>query len=177
MKRALLFFLLLGTIVQAQYHKGSFSLGSRSTLSLFNQQGLGTGVGGQFRVGLSDRVNTEWFADYLFVKSDQTSRKDYHIGWSVMYYPWLTDKKLQPYFLSGHCFDYSDLQKKGEVYTSHQDKWSSAIQAGAGTHLFLDDHSDLSLSTQYMIHLGKGHHPSVEKESHVLLTLSYNYQF
>ena len=47
---------------------GRLSLGVRSTVSAFNDhpdETIGTGVGGQFRVQLSDRIQTEWYADSL----------------------------------------------------------------------------------------------------------------
>lgn len=65
---------------------GTVSLGVRSTVSTFNShhdEGTGLGVGGQFRIQFADRVNSDWFFDYI--KSDIgnfASRTDYHIGWS-----------------------------------------------------------------------------------------------
>ncbi|MGL4599812.1 MAG: hypothetical protein ACRCYO_19965, partial [Bacteroidia bacterium] len=41
-------------------------------------------VFGQFRIRLTDRINTEWFADYISTNlNNLASRSDYHIGWSV----------------------------------------------------------------------------------------------
>ncbi len=40
---------------------GWFSLGVRSTISLFDHDGTGLGTGGQFRIQLSNHVNTDWF--------------------------------------------------------------------------------------------------------------------
>jgi len=43
-----------------------FSLGVRNTISLFNSHDVAAfGAGGNFRIQLSDRVNTEWFADFI----------------------------------------------------------------------------------------------------------------
>ena len=76
----------------------------RSTVSTFNwhhDEGTGLGVGGQFRIQFADRVNSDWFFDYI--KSDIgdfASRTDYHIGWSVIYYltnPDLSQMKSQSY--------------------------------------------------------------------------------
>ena len=59
--------LLLITITaspQAQdKNGGSFSLGVRSTVSTFSHEGFGLGTGGQFRIQLNERVNSDWFAD------------------------------------------------------------------------------------------------------------------
>lgn len=89
---------------------GLFSLGVRSTFSTFNghaNESMGYGLGGQFRIQFADRVNSDWFFDYLNSDiGDFAHRTDYHIGWSVMYY--FTDKPfppVKPYILAGHCFD------------------------------------------------------------------------
>ncbi|MEY4602923.1 MAG: hypothetical protein RIT43_215, partial [Bacteroidota bacterium] len=94
---------------------GIFSLGVRTTVSAFND-GLngnsGTGVGGQFRLQFADKVNSDWFFDYITSDiGEYASRTDYHIGWSVLFYPGkeLTPR-CRPYILAGHCFDYSRLE-------------------------------------------------------------------
>src|SRR5260221_10713168 len=90
---------------------GTFSLGTRNTISMFNDDAaVGKGIGGQFRLQFCDRINTEWYADYITSKNGHyTFRNDYHIGWSVMYYPGNNihfETFLQPYIIAGHCFDY-----------------------------------------------------------------------
>ena len=76
----------------------------------------GVGIGGQFRLQLGKRLNTEWYFDYLTSEvGDFAQRNDYHIGWSVMYYPGKHvdfSRLLQPYLILGHCFDYTDVLKK-----------------------------------------------------------------
>ncbi len=196
-------FLLFTNIqpLHAQTKPGRVSLGLRSTVSLFNhnEASPGTGVGGQFRIQLLKRLNTEWFADYLTSKvSVGTSRRDYHIGWSVMYY--LTDpmdfqKRITPYALAGHCFDYTQIRIHTEENklieaSAPSFRWTSAIQAGLGTHLNISPRFDCSLSAQYMMHFGK--HLHVEEltdrvriyredhgglEGHLLITLSASYKF
>jgi hypothetical protein len=93
-------------------NSGWFSLGGRSTLSLFDHDGTGLGTGGQFRIQLSNRVNTDWFADYITINMKEGVRSTYyHIGWSVLYYPFENlqyPKVVQPYILAGHCFDYNE---------------------------------------------------------------------
>ena len=92
---------------------GDFSLGIRSTTSFFDNtnSGLpGIGTGGDFRIRLSDRVNTDWFADYIMSTTNYLKRNDFHIGWSVMFYPFnYANKGFKPYVLAGHCFDYSQF--------------------------------------------------------------------
>ena len=79
---------------------GWFSLGGRSTISLFDHDGAGLGTGGQFRIQLNNRVNTDWFADYININNSEDIRSTYyHIGWSVIYYPFESlqfPKILQP---------------------------------------------------------------------------------
>lgn len=162
--------LLAAIVVQAQNRKpnrnsgGQFSLGVRSTASLFSGDGngIGTGVGGQFRIRFYEFMNSEWFADYI--TSDVGgigTRTDYHIGWSVMFY--LPNQKPfkkyrpKPYFLAGHCFDYTRVQGNNPFYQigSSASRWSSAIQSGLGMHIPFSERVDLSFTAQYMIHLGK----------------------
>ncbi|MCB0755405.1 MAG: hypothetical protein KDB98_07435, partial [Flavobacteriales bacterium] len=50
------------------HHGGLFSLGMRTTISTFNHgswQGTSVGGGGQYRLQFHDRINTEWYADYM----------------------------------------------------------------------------------------------------------------
>ncbi|MCX6310798.1 MAG: hypothetical protein NT084_04100 [Bacteroidetes bacterium] len=173
MKKILVFaFLLVGISAFAQDRKpnknvgGQFSLGVRSTISLFSDAGssMGTGAGGQFRIRLYNFMNTEWFGDYLMSSIGTIgTRTDYHIGWSVMFYspkqkPF---KKYhpKPYFLTGHCFDYTRIAGNNPFYQdpnhSVASRWSSAVQAGLGFHIPFCERVDLSLSAQYMFHLGK----------------------
>ena len=155
---ALLFLLPLVSHSQIMNDKGGpggrLSLGLRSTFSTFNsheEESNGIGVGGQFRIQFADRVNSDWFFD--FIQSDIgnfATRTDYHIGWSVLYYlvkpkwgrlEWSTFgdapfQRLRPYVLAGHCFDYTRLVSNFDN-NNLIERWSSAVQAGAGTHVNL----------------------------------------
>jgi len=188
---------------------GMLSLGGRTTVSLFNDhknEMTGTGVGGQFRLRFSDAVNTDWFFDYI--TSDilnYAHRTDYHIGWSVLFYPinhlayFHQPKdfkpKFRPYILAGHCFDYSKIEAKDGISpldgALYAERWSSAVQAGIGTHLELTPRFDISLTGQYMIHLGNHietdfdftsgtlsfhEHKGASLAGHLLVTLSFNYK-
>lgn len=172
---------------------GWFSLGGRSTLSTFDHDGTGLGTGGQFRIQLSNQVNTDWFADYISINIDDRVRSDYyHIGWSVLFYPFKElhyPKLIQPYVLAGHCFDYN---KKTEINnpTNTMDRWGSAVQCGLGMHFNLTERFDISLTSQYMIHLTKEleidthedgdihihQHSESTLEGHLLTTISINYK-
>lgn len=171
---------------------GTLSFGQRTTLSTFNhdQEASTLGIGGQFRLRLSDRINTEWFFDYLPATNEFTRRTDYHIGWSVLYYPFNhQNERFMPYVLAGHCFDYTQHVEIADR-SNAMERWSSAIQAGLGTHYNLTERLDASLSAQYMIHLGTEVHNHIENgdvefeqekggsfEGHLLFTLSFNYKF
>lgn len=155
---------------------GDFELGMRSTLSLFGSNGYtGSGVGGQMRIRITDRLNTEWFADYITTNLGDVGRRvDGHIGWSVMFYPFNTlDKKFNPYLLAGHCFDYTSV--KPSVFSlsneeGNNSRWSSAVQMGLGTHYYLTPNVDIFLSGQYMLHLGSDIHAEVVTDETTGLT-------
>lgn len=197
--RILLFVITLhcGLISYAQ--SGMFSLGARTTTSLFNDGGtdsFGLGLGGQFRLQLAERINTDWFFDYL--RSDigtVGNRTDYHIGWSVLFYPYLKKENdivkstlFKPFILAGHCFDYTHLQENQNP-SNFRERWSSAVQAGIGTHINLNKKLDLTIMTQYMMHLGNHIHAhtsgntlhlseeqGASLEGHLLVTLGLNYK-
>lgn len=172
---------------------GVFSLGVRTTVSTFNHgqfNNTGTGVGGQFRIQFADRVNSDWFFDYLTGDiEDYASRTDYHIGWSVLFYPTKkTDVIARPYVLAGHCFDYTLLVDNSNK-NNYMERWSSAVQGGAGVHFNLSQRLDLSVASQYMIHLGNHvdahkHGGAVEfhsekgasLEGHLLFHVGVNYK-
>ncbi len=178
-----------------QDRAGMVSLGGRSSVSLFNDGAtgdIGTGAGAQFRIRLSERVNTEWFYDYFRSPiGAHANRQDQHIGWSVLFYlqqPPEQQRILQPYIMAGHCFDYT-LQQSNTDPALRGERWSSAVQAGAGTHWNLSPRMDLSLAGQYMIHLGNDIHMHEEEdgslhfeehghglEGHLLFNLSFNYK-
>lgn len=194
---AILLQLFLPVIICAQYKAekkaGTFSLGTRNTVSLFNDDpATGKGIGGQMRLRLSNKLNTEWFLDYITSKnSTYTSRNDYHIGWSLMFYPGEEggdNHILQPYFIAGHCFDKTVVtDQKNSSNTAS--RLSMATQAGMGTHINITPRFDCSLSGQYMLHFGKEIQTRIENEEvvitkanhsnpdgHLLFTLSFNYK-
>lgn len=176
---------------------GNFSVGTRNTISMFNDdKAIGTGIGGQFRFQFMDKLNSEWYADYIPSQTKISHRDDYHIGWSLMYYFGKNvhfDHVLQPYLIAGHCFDYSYVRQVGNRSNS-ADRFSSATQAGLGTHFNITKRFDCSLSAQYMLHFGKeievepvegGSDGAVDiqrseftqPDGHLLFTVSFNYKF
>lgn len=173
---------------------GRFTLGVRATTSLFSHDNgaPGFGGGGQFRILVHERVNTEWYADVLFTDiGGLASRQDYHIGWSVMFYilkPKNFQRKFLPYLVAGNCFDYTRIIEHSRPDADHN-KFTSAVQMGAGLHYNITPKWDISFTTQYMVHLGGKLHASVENnqllieehndasfEGHLLLNFSINYK-
>ncbi|MBX7181405.1 MAG: hypothetical protein K1X82_04775 [Bacteroidia bacterium] len=177
------------------YGGGDFELGMRSTGSFFNDAGgAGMGVGGQFRLRVVKRINTEWYADFFTVNvGDIGTRKDMHIGWSVMIYPFNAEKvkgKFTPYIIAGHCFDGARVYENNNP-SNEQRKYSMAVQMGLGSSYNLSNNFDLTLTCQYMNHLGGRMHSRIEGErfsktlviektnkidfeGHLLVTLSLN---
>ena len=172
---------------------GSFSLGTRNTISMFSDDGgVGVGIGGQVRVQPGRRINTECFFDYIPSKNKNiTARQDYHFGWSIMYYPGATvdfSNLLQPYLLAGHCFDFSKIAEQKNP-SNFAERRTMATQAGVGTHINLTRSFDCSLSAQYMLHFGKEIVTTVDKDAvsfekkaptgpdgHLLFSVSFNYK-
>lgn len=177
---------------QAQKNAGMFSLGTRNTLSAFNHdEAIGKGIGGQARLQLSKRINSEWYFDYITSKTNLTARNDYHIGWSLLFYlknNYDFTRLLQPYLIAGHCFDNTKVFEKANKQ-NNASRLSMATQAGLGTHVNITPKFDCSLSTQYMLHFGKDidadtndgkvliqKSTNTEMDGHLLFTLSVNYK-
>lgn len=159
--------LLMPMFLHAKW-RPAFSIGVRSTASLFEaNQSNGLGTGGGFRIKPFDRVNTEWYADWIGTEiPNKGYRNTAHIGWAVMYYfidPEKT-KVVQPYLMAGHCFDYAEVRS---FQTGQRlDRWSSAVHGGLGCHFKLTEYLDMSLTSQYMMHLGKDLHFSDLESTH-----------
>lgn len=191
--------LLRDSVAQTTYPKqgGNFSLGVRNVISAFNHgdpREIGTGIGGHFRLQVVDRVNTEWYADVIPANiKNKAHRMDYHIGWSVMYYvidPRAFHRKLTPYVVAGHCFDWTTIKLNGTETPQSKTRFSSAVQAGIGCHYNVTPRFDITLTTQYMFHLGKELHAHEEEdgsmfieehkhagwEGHLLISIGVNYK-
>jgi len=179
---------------------GKFELGMRTTISGFGStNNVGTGFGGQFRIRLGKRLNTEWYADYITENIEGLARRnDYHIGWSVMIHPFnATEKLLNPYVIVGHCFDNTKVSSIDngmlDYIPQSESRLSAATQLGIGTNINVSDKFDITLTSQYMVHLGNDVHADIleegrevyiEKETggnlalegHLLFTISVNYK-
>lgn len=163
-KGLLLLLILISNIAVSQSNdtaskSGRFELGVRSTISLFENDGYsGYGAGGQFRIWLGNKLNTEWYADYITTDiGGLGNRKTGHVGWSVMFYPLNNPKKINPYLLAGHCFDFAKITIYNENEAS-KNRFGSAVQVGMGTSFYLTQKLDISISGQYMVHVGNDIH-------------------
>ena len=98
------------------------------------------------------------------------------------------NSSLRPYILAGHCFDYTQMVSKRNSI-NRLERWSSAVQGGAGVHFNLSERLDLSLVGQYMVHLGNEIHTELENgtvhfheengaslEGHMLFHFGINYK-
>lgn len=148
------------------------------------------GTGGQFRIRLLESLNTEWFADYITADIASLGyRQDAHIGWSVLFYPFVNPYNvggLTPFLAAGHCFDYTRIARYSD--NTGTSRLSSAVPAGVGSHFHVDERFNLSLAVQYMLHLGSDIHTKasagqllIQKqdhafEGHLLFTFSLNYR-
>lgn len=178
MKKLLIISLLFPFVSLAQPMKirgqqgGIFSLGLRTTVSTFNGGDFGNsgfGVGGQYRLQFANKVNTDWYFDYITSNiEDYARRTDYHIGWSVLcYFTSKPNPPVKPYILAGHCFDWTELTDLGDNSNSALRR-SSAVQVGAGFHVNLSERMDLSFVSQYMIHLGSDIHAERTEAGNVI---------
>ncbi len=175
---------------------GGLQLGLRTTASMFNSTGnFGRGVGGQFRLQLSQALNTDWFADYFTENLNNLGRRtDAHIGWSVVFYT-RYEGKFQPFLVAGHCFDYTKITTFAvsglNIFPQTKERWSSAVQAGVGGQWNISKLLNFTLQTQYMLHLGKDihvhettssdikylaieEHSGSSLEGHLLVTFAFN---
>lgn len=186
-------------LLQAQNSEnqaGNFSLGMRSTISAFydgSSKGIGTGAGGHFRIQIVDRVNTEWFADIITSNIlNKAHRMDDHVGWSVMYYvlnPNGFKRKLTPYVVAGNCFDETRITINGPDGQSAS-RFSSEVQMGIGCHYNITPRFDVSVTTQYGLHLGNeiatvqnsdgslsvASYKNAGWEGHLLISISTSYK-
>ena len=139
---------------------GMLSFGVRSDINIFTAapKSPGIGTGASVRLQMLDRLNTEWFGDYITTSLyGKIHRVDAHIGWNVMFYilnPKGFTRKFTPFIAAGQCFDYTSVQQDGENQRLYS-KATAAVQMELGCHYNITPRFDVSLSTLYDLHLGK----------------------
>ncbi len=80
------------------------------------------------------------------------NRLSHRVECTILLYGFVVSK-LKSYILAGHCFDYTKLIDNNSAFGGIE-RWSSAVQGGAGVHWNLTEKLDLSFVVQYMLHLG-----------------------
>ena len=176
---------------------GLLSLGVRGTTNIFfttSQRAFSVGAGASARLQLIDRVNTEWFADYVTSNLyNKANRVDAHIGWNVMCYilnPKGFHRKFTPFIAAGQCFDYTGIRMNGEGQKLYE-RWTAAVQMSVGCHYNITPKFDVSLATLYDLHLGNEvdadlqnngtvlitDHSNAGWEGHMMIILSVRYKF
>ena len=139
---------------------GVVSFGARTDVNIFTAapKSPGIGTGGSVRIQMLDRLNTEWFGDYITSSLyGKVHRVDAHIGWNVMFYilsPKGFTRKFTPFIAAGQCFDYTSVQMNGENPQLYK-KSTAAVQMEVGCHYNITPRFDISLATLYDLHLGK----------------------
>lgn len=156
-------------------YSGNLQLGLRASSSLFSSTShFGQGIGGQFRLRLLNSINTDWFADYFIEDLNRMGRRtDAHIGWNVIFYLNSQNPKWQAFLIAGHCFDYTRINTFGvpelNIISNQKERWSSAVQAGIGVQWNVSEMVNLTVQSQYMLHLGNDLHV----DEHKILDVRY----
>jgi hypothetical protein len=137
---------------------GLFSIGIRSGLSFessadgFNSS---LGMGMQFRIMPTKHINTEWFAEsYHGAFGDDAVRTDTHIGGLVLLYPQRKLQRVAPFLAVGPNADFIKIRDRLDK-NNFQSRWSIGAQAGIGFHINMTYRTDMTISTQYMLHFGQ----------------------
>jgi hypothetical protein len=156
---------------------GMLSFGARTDVNIFTAapKSPGIGSGGSVRLQILDRLNTEWFGDYITSSLyNKVHRVDAHIGWNVMFYVLDTKgftRKFTPFVAAGQCFDYTSVQMNGENQKFYS-KSTAAVQMEVGCHYNITPRFDVSLSTLYDLHLGKDLDTDLNPDGTVSITES-----
>ncbi|MCS6917920.1 MAG: hypothetical protein RMK52_06455 [Chitinophagales bacterium] len=196
---ALLVCLLLGLPAQAQKplrikftDPGVFGVGIRTAAGLsISDSALRVSEGGgvQARLMVLQRLNTEWYAEWLRGGfSDAAYRTDVHLGLNTLLYFQRRLQRVAPFVLTGIAADALTLHNR--LTARHRtSSWTTALQGGIGFHINLTWRSDLTVSAAYQHHLS--HQAILQTEEsilaqvprsgrtgdgHLLVTLSMNYK-
>ena len=194
MKKA---FLIVGTLffianVQAQEKSnellnsvGSLSMGTRNTISMFSAEGKtywGMSVGGQLRMRIHDKLNSDWFGDYVTTNvGNLAARTDFHGGVSMMPYTFGTPRIMKATFypLAGFCIDYTRFNVTSGITQADEprmlERYSFAIQLGGGMQIPLSQKFDFTTTAHYMLHSGSDVHMHINNQN-VLLSLHKGFQ-
>jgi hypothetical protein len=203
----LLIFFFIHPLLQAQEKQdsisdpsGFFSLGSRNCISIFTTNGksfVGTGAGGEFGIWIARDFNSHYFADWIASNIDNIAQRiDFHSGFSMMpqvFAPKAGTTGISAFPLVGICIDYTKFSiTSGNNYLNGPkwlERYSFAVQAGAGATLPVSEKLDMTIDGHYMVHIGtdveierNGNDVLLVKkggtnlEGHLLFAFSINYK-
>jgi len=141
------------------------SFGARSCTSIFFSNGkryVGTGAGGQFGAQITPHFNSHYFADWIVSNIDNNAQRiDFHSGFSMMpavLTPKIKSTPVSIFPLGGICIDYTRFTittgKNSTGGPRKLDRYSFAVQAGAGATFGVTPRLDFSVQGHYMVHIG-----------------------
>lgn len=171
---------------------GTFSIGIRSGLSFESSAdglNMSQGLGMQFRIMPTKRINTEWFAEsYHGPYGDLGVRTDTHIGALALLYPQRRMQRVAPFLAVGPNADFIKIRDRLNK-NNFESRWCIGAQAGIGFHINMTYRFDMTVSTQYMLHFGQtvalqlddGNiiylpHDGSGLDGHLLFNISFNYK-
>lgn len=154
---------------------GVFAIGIRSGLVLsHNIDGwnAGQGLGLQARIMATPHINTEWYFEvFRGGYTDQGVRTDGHIGGLALLYPQHKLQRVAPFLAVGPNADYVKLRERVNKQ-NFVSRWSLGVQSGIGIQISLTRRSDMTISTQYMVHFGQALVLPLEDSATILLPQS-----
>lgn len=137
---------------------GTFSIGIRTGLSFANSADgftVSEGMGLQFRIMPTTHINTEWYIESFHgAYGDLAVRTDTHIGGLLLLYPQKKLQRVAPFLLVGPNADFIKIRDEMNK-NNFQNRWSIGAQAGIGFHINMTKRTDMTISTQYMLHFGE----------------------
>jgi hypothetical protein len=151
---------------------GVFAVGLRSGVVLSNSSSgwnLGQGLGLQARIMATSHINTEWYFEiFQGGYTPEGVRTDGHIGGLVLLYPQHKLQRVAPFLAVGPNADYVKLRERLNKQ-NFVSRWSLGVQSGIGIQINLTRRSDMTISTQYMVHFGKALLLPLEDSAIILL--------
>ena len=154
---------------------GVFAIGLRSGVVLSNSSSgwnLGQGLGLQARIMATSHINTEWYFEvFQGGYTNQGVRTDGHIGGLALLYPQHKLQRVAPFLAVGPNADYVKLRERINKQ-NFVSRWSLGVQSGIGIQINLTRRSDMTISTQYMVHFGQALLLPLEDSSVILLPQS-----
>ncbi|MCS6990547.1 MAG: hypothetical protein NZL95_01640 [Chitinophagales bacterium] len=171
---------------------GVFAAGIRTAAGLTltdSTLNLAQGVGLQARLLVLQRLNTEWYVEWLRGGfSDEAFRTDLHLGFNILGYFQRRLQRVAPFLMTGFAADALTLNNRLEA-RHRTTSWTTAVLGAIGFHINLTWRSDLTIAVAYQHHLvhqallqtAEGILAQVPRsgrtgDGHLLVQLSMNYK-